>query len=387
MFNALLFAPDPSANRAIERLAGDSGLVTIPKTFSTYPSNYELTVLFNTHDPDIVLMDLSEWERASATASMIHTLDPEVAIVGFGAGWANQTKARCEQAGISELLISPVTLKDFQASIHQGIQKRRSGLMENLVAFLPAKAGCGCTTVALNTAGRLAADLRQKVLLLEADLNSGVLSILLDVEARQSLLDALENSSQLDYSLWSSYVVQKHGIDLLLSTRSKPLPSWSNYHHLLEFARPRYGTMVVDLPEVVNDATEEILRRAKFVFVVCTPEMPPLKLAQRRCMELESRGVPASRIGIIVNRWRASDIKEADVENVLEHGVAAIFPNDYASVQEATRNCRLVDTETELGKTYLSLARILAGVPDPYSPDSPPKSVFNFLKSLAARKR
>jgi Flp pilus assembly CpaE family ATPase len=145
---------------------------------------------------------------------------------------------------------------------------------------------------------------------------------------------------------------------------------------------------VVDLPEVVNDATEEILRRAKFVFVVCTPEVAPLKLAQRRCVELESRRIPPNRIGIIVNRWHHTDVKEADVENVLEHGVAAIFPNDYASVQEATQNCRLVDKETELGKTFLSLARILAGVPDPDSEsDSSPKSMLHFLKSLAVRKR
>ena len=108
----------------------------------------------------------------------------------------------------------------------------------------------------------------------------------------------------------------------------------------------------------MNDATEEILRRARFVFVVCTPEVLSLRLAQRRCRELEARGIPASRVGIIVNRWHNTDVKEADVEGILEHGVAAIFPNDYTSVQDSILN-------GELGKTYLSLARILAGVPDP----------------------
>jgi Flp pilus assembly CpaE family ATPase len=368
----------------MEQLANDSGLVNIQKTLRTFPPNYELMVLLNTHDPDLVLMDLSEWEGASATAQMIHTLDPKTAIVGFGAGWADQMKALCEQVGISELLISPVTVKDFQASVSRVIRKRETEPQENLVAFLPAKAGSGCTTVALNTAGRLAGDLGQKVLMIDADLNSGILSILVNVKSSRSLLDVLENSSQLDYSFWSNCVAQKYGIDFLLAGRSKPFPSWSQYHHLLEFARSRYDTILVDLPEVVNDASEEILRRAKFVFVVCTPESPPLKLAQRRCTELESRGVPGNRIGIIVNRWHAGDVKEADVENILEHGVAAIFPNDYASVQDATVHCRLVDQGTELGKTYLSLARILAGVPDPYSPS---KSVLDFLKSLGVRKR
>jgi Flp pilus assembly CpaE family ATPase len=115
------------------------------------------------------------------------------------------------------------------------------------------------------------------------------------------------------------------------------------------------------------------------VFIVCTPELPSLKLAQRRCKELESRGLAASRIGIIVNRWHPTDVKESDIEALLEHGVAAIFPNDYTSVQNAILNGALVSSATALGKTYLSLARILAGVPDPYSP---PKSMLSFLKSF-----
>src|SRR5438045_3059693 len=133
---------------------------------------------------------------------MIHSLNPKVAIIGFGAGWSDPIKGLCEHAGVTELLVSPVTIKEFQAGVFRGIHKLRSGLQENLVAFLPAKAGSGCTTVALNTAGRLAGALGHKVLLIEGDLNSGVLSILLNVKAPRSLLDALENSSRLDYSLW-----------------------------------------------------------------------------------------------------------------------------------------------------------------------------------------
>src|SRR5262249_22813385 len=151
----------------------------------------------------------------------------------------------------------------------------------------------------------------------------------------------------------SSCVVQKHGIDLLLADRARPLPSWAQYYHLLEYARPHYDTIIADLPEMVNEATEEILRRTKFVFVVCTPERLSLKLAQRRCRELENRGVPASRIGIIVNRWHETDVNESDVEQMLEHRVAAILPNDYGSVHGSILNGLLVGRGTELGKTFL----------------------------------
>ncbi len=384
MFSALLFAQDPAASQVIEHLACDAQLLTIHKSLTKFPNHYELSVLLNTHIPDLVFMELSELQNATSMVSLIHSINPQIGIVGFGAGWERQTDSLSELTGISEILISPVTPKEFQAAVYRAIHKLRSGTQENLLAFLPAKAGSGCTTVALNTSGSLA-ELGKKVLLIEADLNSGVLPILVDAKAPGSLLDALENSSQLDYTMWSTCVVRKLGIDLLMAGRSKPFPSWNNYHHLLEYVSSRYDHIVVDLPEVANDATEEILKRARFAFIVCTPELPSLKLAQRRCRELESRGVPANRIGIIVNRWHESDITEPDIEQTLDHAVAAIFPNDYSSVRHAMANSRLVDRGTELGKTFLSLAKFVAGVPDENG--APPKSVLHFLKSLAVRKR
>src|SRR5207247_3561801 len=87
---------------------------------------------------------------------------------------------------------------------------------------------------------------------------------------------------------------------------------------------------------------------------------------------------------IMLKGWDETPVTWAYLDSVLDHGVAAIFPNDYASVQNAILAGELVDDKTELGKTYLSLARILAGVPDP---SSPPKSVLHFLKSLGTRKR
>ena len=70
---------------------------------------------------------------------------------------------------------------------------------ENLVAFLPAKAGSGASTVATNVAGYLSAEpLSKKTLLIDGDLHSGLISVTLGINHPYSILDALENSSQLD---------------------------------------------------------------------------------------------------------------------------------------------------------------------------------------------
>jgi pilus assembly protein CpaE len=268
------------------------------------------------------------------------------------------------------------------------VRKARPDLQDNLLAFLPAKAGSGATTVALNVAGALAKDSEQKVLVIDADVHSGLISILLKVQAEYSLMNALENAAMLDGTLWSRIVAQAHSLDLLLSPKpSKPaMISWSKYHQLLQFVSDRYDHIVVDLPEVVNDATVEIVRRARRVFIVTTPELPALVLARQRCMMLKGRGIPPQRIGIVVNRWRKDEIEIAEIERFLEEPVSGVFQNDYQCVRRAIQEGRLVGPKSELGRAFAGFARAIAsGGPVPPERPEPNKQPLSFLGSLMTR--
>jgi pilus assembly protein CpaE len=371
MFKAILLVQDESACVAIEGLGHQSNQVSFEKTLDRFPQAYELSKLLNTLTPDLVFLDLGDWDSALAAAEDIRTLAPQTAIIGFGGGWEAQKQTQCENAGITELLVSPVSLKKFQDCVDRAIHKMRGAVQENLLAFLPAKAGSGCTTIALNLAGCLADtsnrdSLGKKVLLIEGDLHSGVISVLLGEKHPYSVLDALEDSGQLDYSQWSKYVLKARGVDVLLCGRSKKsiLPLWSNYHHLLAFAASRYDHILVDLPEIVNDATVEIVRRAKRVFVVCTPEAPSLALAPLRCQELRNRDIPAERIRVLLNRWQRGESTANEVEGMLNYPVSAVFGNDYASVSNATKASGFVNPATKLGRSFAAFAGKLAGVPD-----------------------
>jgi pilus assembly protein CpaE len=371
MFNAILLFHDESSSVAVENLAMESQQVSFLKILNRFPQAFELTKILNAYRPDLAFLDFSDWESAVAAAADVRMIAPRTAIVGFGAGWDSRMQAQYEAAGITELLISPVTVKKFQDCVDRAIHKMLSAVQENLVAFLPAKAGSGCTTIALNLAGYLADTAREnplakKVLLIEGDLHSGVISVLLGKKHPRSILDALENSAQLDYSRWSHCVDQSHGLDILFSNRSKKaaLPSWSSYHHLLDFAASRYNHILVDLPEVVNDATVEIVRRAKQVFVVCTPELASLALAPQRCEELKNRGIAAEKIGVLLNRWRKGELTAQQVEGVLEYPVSAVFGNDYMTVCKAAKKHELVDPKTKLGKSFEAFARKLACAPE-----------------------
>src|SRR6184192_2262267 len=152
MFNAVFFFEDESTCVNLENLSRESRQVNIQKVLDRFPQAYELTSILNSYRPELAFLDLSDWNSAMAAAEDIRTIAPHTALIGFGAGWEPFSQAQCEAAGIGALLVSPVTLKKFQDAVDCAVHKMRNEIQENLYAFLPAKAGSGCTTIALNAA-------------------------------------------------------------------------------------------------------------------------------------------------------------------------------------------------------------------------------------------
>ncbi len=74
---------------------------------------------------------------------------------------------------------------------------------DSVFAFLPAKAGSGATTIAVNTSLAIARMKDTKVLLADLDLNSGLVGFMLSLnDTPHSIVDAAENSADLDENLW-----------------------------------------------------------------------------------------------------------------------------------------------------------------------------------------
>ena len=144
------------------------------------------------------------------------------------------------------------------------------------------------------------------------------------------------------------------GVDFLLSSRSleSSPPEWAHYFRLLNFIRSRYDAILVDLPELVNPATVELVRRSRMVFPVCTPEIPSLKLTQQRCQELEHWQVEMGRVGVLLNRHEKGHPSADEIANLLARPVMKSFPNDYADVKAALGNGSPVAANTRLGRAF-----------------------------------
>lgn len=362
MFSAVLLSTGADRSRILKGIALATGRLDLLRQTERLPEDTGLRRMVNTIEADVWLVDFDDPPLAAACARAIQATYPSAAVIGISKD-AGPLELP-EGLALAATVPYPPEVESLALAVGEALRRVRGDIIEGLFVFLPAKAGSGASTVALNTAVAMAERLKKSVLLIDADLRSGVLAMMLNLKPENSIQSVLRGIYELDAFRWENSVVKTHGIDLLASSGSPvfPLPEWDEYFLLLDFVRSRYAAVVVDLPELVNPATAEIVRRAKLVALVTTPEILSLKLARQRCAELAGWRLEPERLRVVLNRWRDSEIAPHDVESHLQHPVVKVIPNDYRPVREAILTGKRVAPETRLGQAYAEFASEMLGL-------------------------
>jgi hypothetical protein len=199
----------------------------------------------------------------------------------------------------------------------------------------------------------------------EADLRFGTISDWINAQPVESMTQTLANADSCVSMIWPRHICRKFGVDWMLTARDRGLrqPYWFDYHHLLRFVSQRYEHTLIDLPHLLDGAAAEIVKLSRAVFVVTTAEVLSLRLARQRINELESMGVPKSRIWLLVNRLESRDLQPDDIERTIGCEVGAVFPNDYPAVSEAILEGEFLRANSRLGRAYRAFAEaIVSGV-------------------------
>src|SRR4051812_11624007 len=325
MLRLAVVTPNPVAADAIEMLTMESGAFQPCYKLSPVPHAKEVIRALTVQNPAIVLLDLGDWIEAAGIAKEINHNPPRTVIIGFRPRWDRTEQLAFEEAGILDLLSEPFSPGDIEAAAYEAMHRRYPLTHQNILSFVPAKAGSGCSVVTLHLAAALAGS-GKKVLLIECDQRSGAMSVMLDLERHKGLPEALEYHGDLLSPLeWRQVTAQIKGLDLLLSNplRRGRLPSWADYYQLLLFAQKQYDYIVVDLPEVINQANAEFVRNSRAVFVVSQPEVTSVKLAKLRRTEIEACEIETGNIKLLVNRWERGRLTVENIEKLAEGPVFA----------------------------------------------------------------
>jgi MinD-like ATPase involved in chromosome partitioning or flagellar assembly len=329
VLTAMIFGTNPGLIAFVNRMCCEVQGISLYRTADRYPPAREAMQLLNSYAPQLLFLEIDNEEVAGALASDVGSFQPNLTIIGV----SNQPvdlAPRSSAFGSLQIIHQGCDLETFSIKVQLALEARAGRKNAPVFAFLPSKAGSGATTTALFVSNILSRMVHKKVLFLECDLHAGPVSMLYKIRPEFSIMDALEDSHRLTDESWKRLATSVDGIDVLPSVSQqgvRQVSPWA-YQRLLAFVRSRYDLIICDLPEVVNEATEVVVRAAKAVMVVTTPSVPSLRLAARRRSDLEQRGVGAAKVKYILSRRLEGRTISRVAREEIEAGQIADIPVD-----------------------------------------------------------
>ena len=210
-----------------------------------------------------------------------------------------------------------------------------------MITIYSNKGGIGKTTIATNLAVELAKTTRDKVALVDLNLQLGDVSTFLNInpsfdvayvlknltdKKEDSLINAFERIQNIPLYVLSdpSYIEQSEAI------------SPEQIEKLFQVLKRMFSYVVIDMSSNIEPTSLKILDKSDFVLFTTIVNIPAIRNAQR-CLNLfRSRRYPMGKVKILVNRFiENDDIKIEDIETALGEKIYWKIPNNYFSIMES----------------------------------------------------
>jgi pilus assembly protein CpaE len=327
----------------------------------------------------ILVLDFSDAPRALPVARAVDGR-PQISSIAVKGGGTREELLQLMQVGVRDVLADFTHRELWQAATRASAKLAcAEDILGDLFAFMPAKPGCGATTVATYAtaiASRLAPE---PTLLLDFDIRLGVTSFLLKAEGIHTIVDALLQTDRLDPDLWSSLVGKLGNLHLLGSGPvdfSRQVPP-DHYAALLDFALRRYSLVSVDLPGTMEDFECETLMRSKRIFLVCTPDIGALHVARRKASWLQDLRL-TDKVAVVLNCVdRRSTLLVDDIQRIVQLPVRHILPANTGDISRAVQKGAILDSSSGLGK---HIARIASELASGRTASQKPNAVRRFVE-------
>jgi len=342
--------------------------------------------------PHIILMDINlPGIDGIAAAELIVQVSPMSQIIMMSVQSEADYLRRSMLAGAREFLIKPFSSDELvssikrvyeltasrpappplpQAEVPSPAARATSPPVEEgrVISVFGPKGGVGCSTIAANMAIALHEDTKEKVALVDGNLQFGGLDVLLNLQATRTIADVATKAEDLDVELIGSAMIpHPSGIKVLLAPARPEMADLVQAEHmkaLLAQMRQMFGYIVVDTWTSLHDLTLSILDSADRVVLVATPEVPAIKNAKVFFDVADALDYSPEKTWLVINQEdRRGGIRTADIESSIKHPIAAVIPMDERTVfVAANQGVPLVVSHrnSPAAQAIISLARQLS---------------------------
>jgi pilus assembly protein CpaE len=345
MLTAGVISADAASSGFLRACLQQTGLVQSVVEWSMSPKG-EWRLGLGEPVPDVVLLDLGrDPDPYFAFATHLRRLRPTTRIIACSPLQQPDPSflLLAMRSGVQELFPKPIQPGTLQEALSRFLQETRAGESrpaEKLVVVMGSKGGVGASTVAVNLGVQLAQITKKRVALLDFGRPVGHVSLLLDLQPRFSLRDAVENLDRLDAHFFSGLLTRHAtGLEVLAGTSNPeewqriPVPALTR---VVNLAQSTCDFVLMDFGAFFTPEWGSILRLARMVLLVAEANVPALWTLERQISSTTSLGLDPEKVRVVINRWNRSDEQALkSIEKNIKRPIFARLPNDFRQVSEA----------------------------------------------------
>jgi pilus assembly protein CpaE len=331
----------------------------------------------NRTSPDLILItDTSP--MALRSCQQIYLLRPRSVPIVISDLEDSDQMHKILQSGVHYILpenIEPINLIAELKGIYSNESNRilalentgvKSSKSKVIMVFGP-KDGVGKTTLAVNMAIKLA-QRNNKVVLLDCDLQSGDVGILLGMNPRNTILELIQEQSNPNVDTIRQFLsLHLSGVSFLPNPHS---PEYGasitarQIESIIAALRVYYDYVIVDTVSGFDDTSAVCIDCASSILFVTGKDVPALQNA-KKSIQVLSELTDKHKIKLIIGKSYGNEITSNDVSRVLGMPVWGVMPWDEKSAVAAANQGQplvLVNPKNKICKEISNLAEQLEGM-------------------------
>lgn len=287
---------------------------------------------------DVLIVDIRGRGTIPMEVAALKRRYPKIGILLVAEQLDQAMMLEAMRSGVTEVITDPLSSVDLQNAVARLVGQFLPKQAGEVLAFIGAKGGVGTTTLAVNLATALAADKKSRVVLVDLHTTTyGDAALLLGIEPRFSVADALDNVSRMDEAYLKGLVTRTaDGVDVIAAPENpsaRPVDV-ARVKALLQRLTEMYRWIVLDVPQSDLGLVDGI-EPAFAVSLVVNQELPAVRRAADLAKILRQK-YGSQKIGLVISRFDAgADIRPEDIQKAVGLPVWGLLPSDYKRVVAA----------------------------------------------------
>ena len=289
--------------------------------------------------------------------------------------------------GISDYLVGPVQVEQLKTSFEDVFKGGGTASDGRVIAFTAVRGGAGSSALAHHTAFALSQTFEEQVIVLDLDIPFGTAALAYNLQARQTIADALSQADRMDEVLLERYLLAHDKHLSILAARaslgSGVTVTVDGLNALLKLVRRMASFVVLDLPHSWEAWVREVLIEADELVAVSEPDLASLRDTKNMLEFIGSSRGAESPTHLVLNKVgvpKRPELSEKEFREGAAITVEVSVPSDPAAFGGAMNNGELVFKASANSKAVPAINEIARIVSGRTEAPEPKKKGFSLFK-------